>query len=156
MNKDIYLIGEAYKNQILEASKKKPANNAPAGNFQVGDTVRIKGYNIVGTVLSLNNEEKAYPMVEIKTTKAPESGPRERIQIGSIFFYPADGVEKITPSKVTKKQGAGKAKPVYGFPTANDGYDREWHKNVEQGMKDEAGFDDAHPGSPWGRNTDRY
>lgn len=149
MNKDIYLIGEAYKNQILESSKKKPANNAPAGNFQVGDTVRIKGHNIVGTVISLNNEEKAYPLVQIKITKAPESEQGERIQIDSIIFYPADGVEKITPSKVTKKQGAGKANPKK--PSADDGYDDDWHKKVEQGMEDEAKFDDAHPGSPWGR-----
>ena len=122
MNKDIYLIGEAYKNQILEASKKMPANNAPAGKFQVGDVVIIKDYDIEGTVTSLNNDDKAYPMVQIKITNTP-SYQQEDMPIGSTIFYPADGVEKITPSTVTNKQG----------------------------MEDEAKFDAAHPGSPWGR-----
>ena len=197
MNKDIYLIGEAYKNQILEASKGKqgsgkpkpkttptskkpptnskaaaaaafhqsmskewegpseeekefddlhsgpsrPIKNAPPGKFQVGDAVRIEDYGIEGTVVSYNNKKNAYPMVQIKITKSPQ-GQFVSYPIGSIIFYPANNVEKISPLNVTRKKGSGRAKPN----NDDDIYDDAWHRKVEQGDSDEAEFDAKHPG----------
>ncbi len=86
----------------------KPEVTSTSSAIKIGDTVKVKNNNMEGTVELINNEgDNEAPLVQIKVIKAihPEL-------VGIKTWYPADHLEKISPSKVVKLQGFGSKKPA--------------------------------------------
>lgn len=101
------------KNKKIAGSDKPEVTITPS-ELKLGDTVKVKGNanDMEGTVESINEVDvDGDPIVQIKVTKAfhPEL-------VGIKTWYPADHLEKISPSKVVKLQGFGGKKPAKTDP----------------------------------------
>ena len=89
----------------------KPEVTITPSELKIGDTVKVKNNDMEGTVELINQEDDGGPIVQIKVTKAIHDG-----LIGINTWYPADHLEKISPSNVVKLQGFGGKKPAKTDP----------------------------------------
>ena len=95
------------KDYFVDPSYRPEVTITPS-ELKIGDTVKVKNNDMEGTVELINNEgDNEAPLVQIKVIKAihPEL-------VGIKTWYPADHLEKISPSKVVKLQGFGGKKPA--------------------------------------------
>ena len=85
----------------------KPEATITPSELKIGDMVKVKNNDMEGTVELIDQEDDGGPIVQIKVTKANFSN-----LVGILTWYPADHLEKISPSNVVKLQGFGGKKPA--------------------------------------------
>lgn len=100
-------VGTIFYSQTYGYLEKVSDKNVPSEELQLGDTVKVKNNDMVGTVELIDQEDEAGPIVQIKVTKANFSN-----LVGILTWYPVDQLEKISTSNVVKLQGFGGKKPA--------------------------------------------